>query len=278
VKATLWGTRGSIPSPGPDTVRYGGNTSCVEVRADDGTVLVLDAGTGVRRLGAELGEAGRVDLLLSHLHMDHVQGLGFFQPFFTPGVEVHLWGPSSSDERMRARLNRYLSPPLFPVRIRDLPCKLTIHGLQGAIDAPLDIGPFRIEATLICHPGATVGYRITVDGATLAYMPDHEPALGVPSFPREPEWTSGRNVGLGADVLIHDMQYTAAEYPAHAGWGHSSVEHAIAFARLCDVQRLLPFHHDPAHDDNELDALHAYAARLSDIPIIAGIEGTSLEL
>ena len=122
MRVTLWGTRGSLAAPGPETVRYGGNTSCVEVRCADGTRLILDAGTGIRRLGGRIGpEAGRVDLLLTHLHMDHLQGLGFFRPLDEPGQEVHIWGPPSTTLDLRARLSRYLSPPLFPIRLRELP-------------------------------------------------------------------------------------------------------------------------------------------------------------
>ena len=177
MRLTLWGTRGSVAAAGPETVRYGGNTSCVEVRAADGSTLVLDAGTGMRRLGAALrGQARRVDVLLTHLHMDHIQGLGFFAPFFEQDREVHLWGPPSTTQALRERLTRYLSPPLFPVRLRELPCRLVLH------DVPLEafeIGPFHVTAALVCHPGPTVGYRIAADGATLAYLPDHEPALGL---------------------------------------------------------------------------------------------------
>lgn len=277
MKVTLWGTRGSIPSAGPETIRYGGNTACVEVRASDGSLLVLDAGSGVRRLGATLaGEQRRIDLLLSHLHMDHVQGLGFFAPFFEPGAEVHLWGPSSTDQRMRERLARYLSPPLFPVRIRDLPCHLKIHGLT---EAPFEIGPFRITARLICHPGGTLGYRIEEGGRVLAYLPDHEPALGVPDFPREPEWTSGYDLARDADLLIHDSQYTNAEYPAHEGWGHSATMHTLAFARLCGVRRLVTFHHDPSHGDDTLDAIHREAAAAGlPFELIPGREGLKLQI
>ena len=130
--AKLWGTRGSIAAPGTETARYGGNTSCVEVRGSAGTLLVLDAGTGIRRLGAHLESARRVDVLLTHLHMDHIQGLGFFGPLDQPGREVHIWGPPSTTLDLGARLSRYLSPPLFPVRLRDLPCRLTLH------DVPLE--------------------------------------------------------------------------------------------------------------------------------------------
>src|SRR5882724_473073 len=123
----LWGTRGSVAAPGPETARYGGNTSCVEVRGSDGTVLVLDAGTGIRRLGPSLVSLKRLDLLLTHLHMDHIQGLGFFSPLYDSGVEVHIWGPASTTADLRTRLMRYLSPPLFPVHLRDLPCQLSLH-------------------------------------------------------------------------------------------------------------------------------------------------------
>jgi len=277
VRVTLWGTRGSIPSAGPETVRYGGNTACVEVRARDGSLLVLDAGSGIRRLGTTLaGHGRRIDLLLSHLHMDHVQGLGFFAPFFEPGAEVHLWGPSSTDQRMRERLTRYLSPPLFPVRIRDLPCALSIHGLT---EEPFDLGPFRVTAGLICHPGGTLGYRIEEGGRVLAYLPDHEPALGVRAFPGEPEWTSGYDLARGADVLIHDAQYTDAEYPEHEGWGHSATSHTLAMASLCGVGRLVTFHHDPSHGDDALDAMHAGACG-AELPftVVPGCEGLSFEV
>jgi phosphoribosyl 1,2-cyclic phosphodiesterase len=128
VRGTLWGIRGSLATPGPETVRYGGNTACLEVRGADGTLVVLDAGTGIRRLGAAVGpEVRRLDLLLTHLHMDHIQGLGFFAPLYRPGLEVHIWGPHSATLDLHGRLTRYLSPPLFPVRLRDLPCQLTLH-------------------------------------------------------------------------------------------------------------------------------------------------------
>ncbi len=178
MRVKLWGTRGSLPTPGPDTSRFGGNTSCVEVRADDDSLLVLDAGTGIRNLGRTIpGTCPRVDVLISHLHMDHIQGMGFFAPFYVPGLEVHIWGPASPAETLRARLGRYMSPPLFPVRLRDLPCNLTVHEVPG--DEVLRIGPFEVRAELVCHPAPTVGYRITEGARSLAYLPDHEPRLGV---------------------------------------------------------------------------------------------------
>lgn len=275
---TLWGIRGSLASPGADTARYGGNTSCVEVRGPGGTVLVLDAGTGIRRLGSWLaGRARRIDILLTHLHMDHIQGLGFFQPLFDPEVEVHVWGPASTTMDLRARLQRYLSPPLFPVHLRDIPCRLTLHDLATG---EFRIGEFRISAALVCHPGPTVGFRIASDRAVAAYLPDHEPALGVPRFPQAPEWTSGYAIAEDADLLIHDTQFRPDEYPEHVGWGHSSVEHSFKFAALASVKHLVTFHHDPAHNDDDLDRLLVKATAAGDLPfaVTPGREGAVFEL
>ena len=278
MKVTLWGTRGSLPSPGPETTQYGGNTSCVEVRAEDGSRLVLDAGTGIRRLGRAIADDGqRVDLLLTHLHMDHIQGLGFFEPLFRPTTEVHIWGPSSTTLDLRTRLTRYLSPPLFPVRLRDLPRQPECH--DAASLGSFRIGPFAIQAELVCHPGPTLGYRIEADGTSVAYIPDHEPALGLDEFPGDLDFVPGLGLARDVDLLIHDAMYTAAEYPLHVGWGHSSLDHAIAFASAAAAKRLVTFHHDPSHSDETLDRLFAEATR-SPLPfeLERGLEGASFEL
>ena len=275
---TLWGTRGSLAAPGPETARYGGNTPCVEVRGADGTVLVLDAGTGIRRLGAALSRTlRRVDLLLTHLHMDHLQGLGFFAPLYDPEVEVHIWGPASTTLSLQARLTRYMSPPLFPVRLRDLPCTLHLHEIPCG---EIAIGALTVTAAFVCHPGPTVGYRITAAGAVLTYIPDHEPALGVPQFPWRREWTSGAMLAADADLLIHDAQYSPEEYPQHIGWGHSSLQHTLAFATLVGVKHLVPFHHDPAHTDADLDRLMAEAVHLAQpsFTVTPGTEGATFWL
>jgi phosphoribosyl 1,2-cyclic phosphodiesterase len=252
VKATFYGTRGSLATPGRATARYGGNTSCVLVQGEDGSALVLDAGTGIRAAGGDLPrDLRRVDVLLTHLHMDHIQGLGFFGPLYTPGVEVHVWGPASATLSLDARLGRYLSPPLFPVLLRDLPCRLHLHHVPCG---EVEIGPFRVVAQSVCHPGPTVGYRLTEAGAVLSYIPDHEPALGATHFPQEPEWTSGWELARAADLLVHDAQYTREEYERHVGWGHSALPDTLAFAALAGVRRLALFHHDPARDDDALGA------------------------
>lgn len=251
----FWGTRGSVPAPRPSTQRYGGNTSCVEVRGDEpDSVVVLDAGTGICALGATMTpDVERVDILLSHLHMDHILGLGFFAGLFRPDFEVHIWGPSSTVMGLWARLTRYLSPPLFPVRLRDLPCRLSVHDVPlGTFELP----GMQVTSSLVCHPGPTVGYRLDDGQSTLVYLSDHEPALGARRFPDLPRWTSGFKLAQGADVLIHDAQYSNDEYRHHVGWGHSSIGQATAFAILAGVPHLVGFHHDPWHDDDMLDGLY----------------------
>jgi phosphoribosyl 1,2-cyclic phosphodiesterase len=278
MKVTLWGTRGSLPAPGPETTRYGGNTSCVEVRGRDGSVLVLDAGTGIRRLGATIGpEVRRVDLLLTHLHLDHIEGLGFFAPLFRRGLEVHIWGPASTTLDLRARLTRYLSPPIFPVRLRDLPCELELHDVVG-ID-PVEIGGLEVRAELVCHPGPTVGFRIREGGLTLAYLPDHEPALGSIDFPRNPEWTSGFELAAGADLLIHDAQYGDGEYAGRVGWGHSAIRDTCIFATAVGAARVVPFHYDPSHTDADLDRRFD-EVRQGSLPfeLVPAVEGATFAL
>lgn len=276
MKVRLWGTRGSLASPGADTSRYGGNTSCVEVRGAEGGVLVLDAGTGIRTLGRSLAGLRRVDVLLSHLHMDHIQGLGFFAPLHDRDVETHIWGPARDVDDLGARLRRYLSPPLFPVRLRDLP-RLVLHALPRGT---FEVGEFRVAAEPVCHPGFTVGLRVASRGATLAYLSDHEPALGVAGFPLGAEWTSGHDVAHGADLLLHDAQYSLAEYADHVGWGHSALDHTLAFARLAAVGHLVTFHHDPWHGDDDIDRLTAEARARVPVAcaVTVGAEGAVFEL
>ena len=273
MNATFWGTRGSLACPGPETMRYGGNTPCVEICGPEGTRLILDAGSGLRRLGADLKRGvKRIDLLLTHLHLDHIIGLGFFWPLHDPEMDVHFWGPKSATQDLKTRLCRYLSPPLFPVHISSLPCKLTLHEL---LCDRFEIGEFTITSDLVCHPGPTLGYRIETAAATLAYLPDHEPALGVANFPLSREWTSGYDIAENVDLLIHDATYSAEEYPSHAGWGHSSITQAIQFAALAQARRLALFHHDPTHSDADLERLRdlALAENPVAMPVLLAKEG-----
>ena len=277
MRLTLLGTRGSFPHIGPQMVGYGGNTSCIEVLGDDGTVVILDAGTGIRLASSATDpKVRRMDILLTHFHMDHLQGLGFFAPLFNPNMEVHIWGPPSTTMTLHNRLARYLSPPLFPVCIRDFSCKLVLH------DAPrgkFRIGGVTVKSDLVCHPGPTMGFRISDDRATIAYLPDHEVALGVAAFPDLASWTSGMGLAAGADLLFHDSQYDEAEYAERIGWGHSTPRHSATFARIAEVKRLVTFHHDPNHSDARLDEmLEDAASQANGVAPLGGKEGDIFEL
>jgi phosphoribosyl 1,2-cyclic phosphodiesterase len=277
MKVTLWGCRGSIPAPGMETHRYGGETACVEVEAD-GHVLVLDAGSGARKLGAKLaGRVERLDLFLTHLHMDHILGLGFCAPARLPGVEMHIWGPASATLTLQQRLNRYLSPPLFPVYLRDMSSVVQLHEVPHG---DIEIGPFSVSSDFVCHPDPTVGYRVQCGESVLTYLPDHEPWLGVQDEPPRRDWLSGSDLAQGSDLLIHDAQYTLEEYAARVGWGHSAIAHALGFAASVEARQMILFHHDPAHSDALLDELtaEAGAAAGEGLEVYAGREGMSLEL
>ncbi len=253
MRARIWGCRGSLAAPGADTVRYGGNTSCVEVTPERGPTLVLDAGTGIRALGATMDDPGdEVHIFLTHLHMDHLQGLGFFRPLFQPDLRVHIWGPASPVQGLAERIAMYLSPPLFPVRLADLPSQVTFH---DASEEPVVIGSATVRAMNVTHQGPTVGYRIEEGDRSLVYLPDHEPSLGVELADQPSSWISGYALARDADVLLHDAQYGDHEYPNHVGWGHSAFEHVMRFAEKANVTTTVLFHHDPYHTDDELEVL-----------------------
>ena len=259
MKVRVWGARGSVPAPGPETTRYGGNTSCVEVTLSDGSVIVLDAGTGIRSLGVGWDGPERINILLTHLHLDHIQGLMFFAPAFTPGSEITVWGPESAEASLEDRIARYISAPLSPVEVRELPCDVSF---RDAPELEWEIGPAKIQAASVTHRGPTLGYRITDGGETLCYIPDHEPALGADLDELEPEWISGYWLARDADLLVHDCQYTDAEYPDHIGWGHSALSDSLCFAHRVKARRTLLFHHDPLHSDDQIDRMHAEAGEL----------------
>jgi len=278
MKVTLWGARGSIPCLEPDMIRYGGNTSCVEVRGAGGTLLVLDAGTGIKRLGETLEpEISRVDILLTHLHIDHILGLGFFRPIDRPDMEIHIWGPPSLNMDLRSRLGRYLSPPIFPIHIRDLRSDPTFHDVPRG---KFIIGELEVLSDLVFHPGPTVGYRVSERGKSIVYLPDHEPVMGARRFPANPDWVSGFDLAQGADLLIHDAQFSEAEYADRVGWGHSSITHAMAFAALSRVRTLVTFHHDPNHTDSQLDELMGRARETFDLvfELVPGLEGARFRI
>ncbi len=257
MRVKVWGARGSVPAPGPEMNRYGGNTSCVEVTLSTGETLIIDAGTGIRTLGFALPpDMPRINILLTHLHLDHIQGLMFFPPCFRAESTIRILGPTSPEASLEARIARYISAPLSPVEVRELPCDVSF------LDAPASewkIGGATIRAEAVTHRGPTLGYRITDGDTTLTYISDHEPALGAPLDSLEPEWISGYNLARDADLLIHDCQYTDEEYPGHEGWGHSRVtRHGhLRQARRGEADAALPPR--PLHTDGFLDDLHAQA-------------------
>lgn len=256
IQLKVWGARGSVPAPGPQMNRYGGNTSCVQATFRDGSQLILDAGTGIRALGLELADASSVGILLTHLHLDHIQGLMFFPPCFRSDAEITIWGPTSPEATLEHRIARYISAPLSPVEVRELPCSVAFR------DAPASewrIGDVTIRAEAVTHRGPTLGFRITDGDTTVAYIPDHEPALGAPLAGLTDDWISGYDLARGADLLIHDSQYTDDEYPAHVGWGHSAVGDTLTFADRVGAKRVLLFHHDPMHTDEFLDEMEQRA-------------------
>jgi phosphoribosyl 1,2-cyclic phosphodiesterase len=250
----IWGSRGSLASPGATTERYGGNTSCIEVRPPGCDVVILDAGTGIRELGVRLAEEGckRMHLLLTHLHVDHLEGLGMFEPIWRPETELHIWGPASPIASLNERIAMYFSPPLFPVHLSEVPATIHYH---DASESEWTIDGARFASHAIIHPGPTVGYRVEAGGKSLAYLTDHEPALGSNLASDSPEWISGFALARDVDLLIHDCQYSNEEYRTRQGWGHSTTEQVAHFADRSGADRLLLFHHDPMHADEMLETM-----------------------
>ena len=277
MRIKFWGVRGSIASPGPDTAAVGGNTSCVEV-ACGGSRFILDAGTGIRPLGMSLDgrRPKRVDLLITHLHTDHIEGLRFFGPFWDPDVEFRIWGPPAPTKNLEQRLAPFFSPPYFPVHMRNVPSRPTFREVP---EGPWTIGSMTVSASLVKHPGPAVGYRIEDGGRALAYLPDHEPGLGTDLTAVTDRWISGIGIARNADLLIHDGQYTVDEYDARVGWGHSSTPDAVTFAERAHARRLVLFHHDPLHSDDDLEAILSEAERLAtSITVELGHEGRVFDL
>jgi CheY-like chemotaxis protein len=256
----FWGTRGSIATPGPDTLRFGGNTSCVEVTTSAGACFILDCGTGARALGAALMARGpkplTATILLSHTHWDHIQGFPFFAPLFVPENRITVCGPEGSGRSLREVLSGQMEYTYFPVDIAQLPATITFRELG---EGTHEIGGARVVAEYLNHPAMTLGYRIEADGAAVVYSCDHEPFSEAlwhesPSSDRaesivhEGDRRHARFLE-GAGLVIHDAQYTPEEYPSRKNWGHSTYEYAVELAAAAGVRQLVLTHHDPTHDD-----------------------------
>ena len=288
-RITFWGTRGSIPTPGPDTNRYGGNTPCVAVEragGDGRRLLILDAGTGIRPLGKELVAQGNgaleVDLLISHTHWDHIQGLPFFAPFFAQGNAVRIWGAQQGDVDLGAVLRQQMHPVVFPVPLDELAAELVVEHVEAG---SFEVDAFAIEAIRLRHPGHTLGYRFRpeVGGRAMAYVTDNELGSGG-EYEVGPSWREELVKFLdGVDILIHDSMYTSEELEQHRGWGHSSCDEAVALAVEAGVKQLVLFHHRPEHDDAAMDSMveqaqESAAASGGGLEVLAAAEGMELTL
>lgn len=278
MRLRLWGVRGSIAVPGPSTVKYGGNTACLELRYGSNNLIIVDAGSGIRALGDELVRNDlkngpiQARLFLSHTHWDHIIGFPFFTPIFIGGTQLEIYSPFNYQERsVKDTFDIQLSYQYFPVRHGELSARLSYHTLR---EEEIDLGDgMRIRTKFLNHPVATLGYRFEFDGKSAVTLFDHEPFRNVfPTDPNHPDYDSaaaeeGERVALqenrrvrefchGADLLIHDSQYTLAEYrQKFTGWGHSSYEAAINLAHQSEARKLVLFHHDPLRSDGELDEL-----------------------
>ncbi len=285
---TFWGTRGSIPTPGPTTSRYGGNTPCVAVEGAEGQLVVLDAGTGIRTLGLDLVEkqngAVKVEILLSHAHWDHIQGLPHFKPFFAPGNTVRIWGTRQGTASLEAILRQQMDPAVFPVPLDALSASLTVQQVDRD---EFSIGEFRVRTTKLRHPGTTLGFRLTPakggGGSSMAYVTDNELGPGG-QYDVAKSWRRDFVKFLkDVDLLIHDAMYTPAELEQHRGWGHSTYEEAVNLAQDAGAKKLVLFHHEPEHGDKAMDGLVAAARKFAktrggSLEVLAAQEGMKVTL
>jgi phosphoribosyl 1,2-cyclic phosphodiesterase len=288
-RVTIWGARGSIPTPGPQTARYGGNTPCLAVEADGAggrSYVVLDAGTGIRPFGREAAETAQtpvtVDLLLSHTHWDHIQGLPFFAPLFDRRNTVRISGPRQGQVELERILRDQMNPVVFPVPLDQLDAALSVTHVEAGV---FDAGAFRVQAARLRHPGTTLAYRLAprAGGPSLAYVTDNELGPGG-TYDVGPRWREELVAFVGgADVLIHDAMFVADEMARFSGWGHSTAAEAVRLAADAAVGRLVLFHHRPERDDAGMDALVAEAQRLAarvarGLDVVAATEGLRLDL
>jgi phosphoribosyl 1,2-cyclic phosphodiesterase len=279
----FWGTRGSIPTPGPRTARYGGNTACVSITSPHGRFLILDAGSGLRPLGHELMNVGSLhaDILITHTHWDHIQGLPFFKPLSVAGNSFQVYGAAQDGIPLEQILRRQMDPMVFPVPLAAFAARIDVCEIG---EGPHELEDFRVTAFRLRHPGTTLGYRVSLPGGRdLAYITDNELGSGG-NYNVGADWRARLVEFLGGvDTLIHDAMYTDQIIGSRLGWGHSTPRQAVELASEAGVRTLMLFHHEPEHDDAALDALledtvrHARktAPRLK---VEAAIEGATVQL
>ncbi len=253
MRIKFWGTRGTRPTPGRRTLRYGGNTTCIEVRDQHDNLLIIDSGSGIAELGSVLGatEPLQAHLLITHTHLDHIQGFPYFPQAHIPGTRLTIVGPAGSAKSLQAAFADQMDPAYFPVRLDHMPAELEF--IERNPGETFEVGALRITPHLLMHPIPTFGYRIDEGSTRFAFATDNEIAFFTSeangSVKELADWC--RN----ADLLVHDAQYSREEYKTHAGFGHSTFEESLMLAEQAGAQRLAFFHHDPAHSDSDIDAL-----------------------
>jgi phosphoribosyl 1,2-cyclic phosphodiesterase len=286
LRIQFWGTRGSIPSPGPQTVRYGGNTPCVEVRTQDGWLIILDAGTGLRELGRSLlqranGAPIRGDIFLTHAHWDHIQGIPFFGPIFQRGNHFTIWGQRSLSTSIDRVVRDQMSPVVFPVTFEELDATVDFRELG---EEQCEGTGYRVSAFKVRHPGGALGYRFATGnagGGSLVYISDNE-LSPTAKYEAPADWYEQLvEFVRGSKLLVHDTMYTVNEYDHHRGWGHSTHEDAVRLALDAEVETLVFFHHKPERTDDEVDRrLHEcremVARAGSGLKLVAAAEGLTL--
>jgi diguanylate cyclase (GGDEF)-like protein len=285
VHVRFWGTRGSIASPGDGTTRFGGNTSCVELRAPDGTIIVLDCGTGARELGLHLlqtlSQPLRLHLFIGHTHWDHIQGFPFFVPAFVPGAELNVYAPLGFQQSLEEAMAGQMEYSYFPVKLRDLRSRIHFTELEEGF---FRVGGVLVETQYLNHTAPTIAYRLSAGGATIAYVTDHEPFWkpdnGLLHHPGDQRHVAFMHE---ADLVIHDAQYTEDEYRGRLGWGHATPDYAVDVCLAAGAKRLALFHHDPTHDDTQMAAIEAAARkRVADrsgaLEVFAAREGMTLDV
>jgi phosphoribosyl 1,2-cyclic phosphodiesterase len=294
MRVRFWGTRGSVPTPGQSTVRYGGNTACVEVRTNAGAFIIFDSGTGIRELGLNLARQGgpvAAHLMLGHTHWDHISGFPFFTPLFVPGNHVTIYGARDLDRSLRDVLAGQMHYTYFPVPLGDLRAEIAFSELE---EGEITIEDAVVRTHYLNHTAVCMGYRVEADGVAVAYITDHEPY----GFSGGQDGTAGGGLRggpihggdrrliefvRGVDLLIQDAQYTPEEYPTRRGWGHSSTDYVTDIAMEAGARRVALFHHEPTHTDDAIDRMVENSRQRargfgSDVELFAAAEGNEIEL